>query len=47
MKKLTVFFVILVIPLIFTGCQKYDPVGTLQATISLRWSIMKRQKEIL
>jgi hypothetical protein len=35
LKKLTVFFVILVISLIFTGCQKYDPVDTLQATVKV------------
>jgi len=35
LKKLAFFFVILVTPLIFTGCQKYDPVGTLQATVKV------------
>lgn len=35
MKKLAAFFVALLIPLIFTGCQKYDPVGTLQATVKV------------
>lgn len=35
MKKPAVFFVIFITLLIFTGCQKYDPVGTLQATVKV------------
>lgn len=35
MKKPAVLLVILIIPMIFTGCQKYDPVGTLQATVKV------------
>lgn len=35
MKKPAAFFVILITLLIVAGCQKYDPVGTLQATVKV------------